>query len=99
MYVLLFTTILIYILKAAGITTAEAVGIAVAISLMLGFIIGMTVMAAIVYCYMQRRRKKYSTTVAAAARRDSDPQPMYDEIVLPESIELKSNVAYGHVHH
>ena len=56
-------------------------------------------MAAIAYCYMQRRRKRYSTTVAAAARRDSDPQPMYDDIVLPESIELKNNVAYGHVHH
>ena len=78
-----------------GLSTAEAVSIAIALSAVVSFSAGLLVALVIAYCYIRRLKGQYSP---------SDPRhpaPMYEDvsIAVSKDIELKENVAYGPINH
>ena len=78
-----------------GLSTAEAIGIAIALSSIVSFSAGLLVALVIAYCYIQRQKGQYSP---------SDPRKpalMYEDvsIAVSKDIELKENVAYGPINH
>ena len=78
-----------------GLSTAEAVGIAIALSSIVSFSAGLLVASVIAYCYNQRQKGQYSP------RDTQQPAPMYEDvsIAVSKDIELKENVAYGPINH
>ena len=78
-----------------GLSTAEAVGIAIALSSVVSFSAGLLVALVIAYCYNRRLKGQYSP------RDTQHPAPMYEDvsIAVSKDIELKENVAYGPINH
>ena len=78
-----------------GLSTAEAVGIAIALSSIVSFSAGLLVASVISYCYIRRLMGRYSP------RDPQQPAPMYEDvsIAMSKDIELKENVAYGPINH
>ena len=78
-----------------GLSTAAAVGIAIALSSIVSFSAGLLVALVIAYCYIRRLKRHYSP------KDTQQPAPMYEDVsmVTGKDIELKENVAYGPINH
>ena len=89
---LLLLTFFFY--SAGGLSTAEAVGIAIALSSIVSFTAGLLVALVIVYCYIRQLKGRYSP-------RDPQQSPVqYEDVsMVTKDIELKENIAYGPVGH
>ena len=77
-----------------GLTTAEAVGIAAALSSIVSFTAGLLLALAIGHCCSSTRRKK--TPHSDSPSTGQQVAPVYEDIsmVAVGDIELKENVAY-----
>ena len=87
-----FLTFFFY--SAGGLSTAEAVGIAIALSSIVSFTAGLLVALVIAYCYFRQQKNQSSP------RDTQQPPALYEDIsMVTKDIELKENIAYGPVGH
>ena len=78
-----------------AISVGAAVAISVVLSSLVSFSAGALLTAFITYCCV-RRRKKSSWQPHLTSLEDTQPAPVYDEVVAGKLV-VKENVAYGPV--
>ena len=78
------------------ISVGATVAISVVLSSLVSFSVGVLLAAFLTYCCCVRRRKKSSWRPHLTSLEDTQPVPVYDEVVAGK-LELKENVAYGPV--
>ena len=75
-----------------GLSTTEAVGIAITLSSIVSFSAGLLVALVIAYCYIRQLKSQYSH------RDPQQPTPTQASVSLQQgNIELKDNISYGPV--
>ena len=77
------------------ISVGATVAISVVLSSLVSFSVGALLAALLTYCCV-RRRKKSSGQPHFPPSDDTQPSPVYDEVVAGK-LEMKENVAYGPV--
>ena len=91
--IVLFIIIATAAVATTGLTTAEAVGIAVVLSSIVSFTAGLLVALAIAHCYHSIRQQKVHSDSPSNGQQ---VVPMYEDVsmIVGGDIELKENIAY-----
>ena len=83
-------------------STAQVVGLTVAVTFILTMIVGLGSGMVLMYCFLSvKRTRKFTVSVdhpsTSAIQPTEQAVPVYEEVSPKEKIELKSNQAYGPV--
>ena len=79
-----------------AISVGATVAISVVLSSLVSFSVGALLATLLIYCCCVRRRKKSSWQPHLTSSEDTQPTPVYDEVVAGK-LEVKENIAYGPV--